>query len=579
MTAASGGATASRSPSRWRPSPEDEGNGEAENRPRGRSASSNCRSGSNTRRKTQVTLKRRPRGAILLPASEVAKSNRRTPRQEEKKSSTPEQSPAGSRAEPRSGREPHEAPTAVRGTHAKRRKRVKRRREDGAGKGHGHGRKGIASEGPKPTEKKDASGERSAVAADEPDVATLPAEPATAAKEQEAGSKAGLGKRRLHKRRRRKREPGEQKGMGHKKRVKKSHDDAKVVQDGVGEPTATLPQSGADEPAGEPRPLGAKAARFRELIRGIYQRHNPSKADAVESLMEKYVGAEDEVYSYVCHKYGEVPEIDLGNDTGGNSLANGGSVRSEGGLQPPARAQPAGFGAAPKGFARKASAPPPPALSASLQVKSHKVQRRRNKEALAFLEAEIKAPVATASRVPSLPPRAEASTESGWPFIDEEFTENSSSSSDSDVLAYAAPLRCPPVSTMDLYGDLYLGPGDVPPARAPGTIAAPPPPPRPPSMTLEAFLGEWRDSIGHSVHVYWSPNGSHHRGELEVVLAKKDRSSIRLNVKSSGGGHFVCGHYDLDVERSHALRVVWVDMRNRGKSSVWDRVVPGAAVR
>ena len=45
--------------------------------------------------------------------------------------------------------------------------------------------------------------------------------------------------------------------------------------------------------------------RLRELIRGVYQRHNPAKLGDVESLLQKYRGMEAELYTKVCEKYGE----------------------------------------------------------------------------------------------------------------------------------------------------------------------------------------------------------------------------------------------------------------------------------
>ncbi|CAE7649181.1 magoh, partial [Symbiodinium pilosum] len=49
------------------------------------------------------------------------------------------------------------------------------------------------------------------------------------------------------------------------------------------------------------------------------------------------------------------------------------------------------------------------------------------------------------------------------------------------------------------------------------------------------------------------------------------RDPIRLDVKSVGRGRFVCGHYDLDLVESSEDRIVWADVRNRGKTSVWKR--------
>jgi len=91
-------------------------------------------------------------------------------------------------------------------------------------------------------------------------------------------------------------------------------------------------------------------------------------------------------------------------------------------------------------------------------------------------------------------------------------------------------------------------------------------------IELGTFIGNWKDSIGHAVSVEWAKNGSRN-GQLDVLLKKPsgNRDSIRLNVKQSPAGHFTCGHYDLDAERSHARKIVWNDCRSRGKVSVWER--------
>lgn len=49
-------------------------------------------------------------------------------------------------------------------------------------------------------------------------------------------------------------------------------------------------------------------ARYGELIRGVYQRHNPAKLNEVESLLQKYEGMEAELYHRVCEKYQEKPQ-------------------------------------------------------------------------------------------------------------------------------------------------------------------------------------------------------------------------------------------------------------------------------
>uniref|UniRef100_A0A7S4SFQ7 Uncharacterized protein n=2 Tax=Alexandrium monilatum TaxID=311494 RepID=A0A7S4SFQ7_9DINO len=92
------------------------------------------------------------------------------------------------------------------------------------------------------------------------------------------------------------------------------------------------------------------------------------------------------------------------------------------------------------------------------------------------------------------------------------------------------------------------------------------------SIELGSLVGEWRDSMGHRVSVDWSKPGGRN-GQLDVLLTKVRGSgpSIRLNVKQLGSDHFICGHYDLDVESSNARQIVWKDRRAAGKLSVWER--------
>lgn len=94
---------------------------------------------------------------------------------------------------------------------------------------------------------------------------------------------------------------------------------------------------------------------------------------------------------------------------------------------------------------------------------------------------------------------------------------------------------------------------------------------KPGGVELQTFLGEWRDTLGHDVIVDWAKPG-HRGGQLSVQLMRPQgkRDPIRLDIKQFKQ-RFTCGHYDLNLERSNAGRIVWEDMRNRGKSSVWER--------
>jgi len=119
------------------------------------------------------------------------------------------------------------------------------------------------------------------------------------------------------------------------------------------------PPKEADEPA-------EADAKYGDLIRSVYQRHNPAKLGEVESLLEKYKGMEAALYQKVCEKYSERPQ----------------DVEA---------ASPAADGGPPRGFAKKASAPPPPGP----------------------------APKAAPSRV---------ATGEAWPFVEDEVSMNSESS-------------------------------------------------------------------------------------------------------------------------------------------------------
>lgn len=121
-----------------------------------------------------------------------------------------------------------------------------------------------------------------------------------------------------------------------------------------------VPPKEADEP-------DEADAKYGDLIRSVYQRHNPAKLGEVESLLEKYKGMEAALYQKVCEKYSERPQ----------DIENGASPGADGGP--------------PRGFAKKASAPPPPGP----------------------------APKAAPSRV---------ATGEAWPFVEDEVSMNSESS-------------------------------------------------------------------------------------------------------------------------------------------------------
>jgi len=91
-------------------------------------------------------------------------------------------------------------------------------------------------------------------------------------------------------------------------------------------------------------------------------------------------------------------------------------------------------------------------------------------------------------------------------------------------------------------------------------------------LRLQDFLGEWRDSLGHEVRVRWAQHGNR-AGELDVELLKprSNTRGIRLNVKALDQGRFQCGHFELKLDGSSTDKIIWADMRTKGKVSVWDR--------
>lgn len=93
------------------------------------------------------------------------------------------------------------------------------------------------------------------------------------------------------------------------------------------------------------------------------------------------------------------------------------------------------------------------------------------------------------------------------------------------------------------------------------------------AVRLEDFIGEWRDSLGHQVRVRWAQQGNV-AGELDVQLIRpRSNSRVRLNVKALGEGQFQCGHFKLKLDKSSVEKIVWGDMRIKGKVSVWEREV------
>merc|ERR1719247_167757 len=78
-------------------------------------------------------------------------------------------------------------------------------------------------------------------------------------------------------------------------------------------PSNTVQRCGAGDNTEAPavsRSFGrgnSEAEKLKELIRGVYQRKNPTKLAELEELLEKHRGDEKGVYEHVCRKYGETP--------------------------------------------------------------------------------------------------------------------------------------------------------------------------------------------------------------------------------------------------------------------------------
>ncbi len=50
------------------------------------------------------------------------------------------------------------------------------------------------------------------------------------------------------------------------------------------------------------------SANYGQLIRDVYERHNPEMLSRVGSLLQKYEDSKAELYNAVCDKYGDIPQ-------------------------------------------------------------------------------------------------------------------------------------------------------------------------------------------------------------------------------------------------------------------------------
>eukprot|EP00931_Biecheleriopsis_adriatica_P061574 TRINITY_DN37028_c0_g1_i1.p1 TRINITY_DN37028_c0_g1~~TRINITY_DN37028_c0_g1_i1.p1 ORF type:complete len:619 (-),score=107.37 TRINITY_DN37028_c0_g1_i1:26-1882(-) len=183
----------------------------------------------------------------------------------------------------------------------------------------------------------------------------------------------------------------------------------------------------------------ATRSRLIDLIRTVYEKCNPSKLRKLPSILKKYDGLEHEVYRKACNKYGVTPEIDVSR------------------LVATAKANSA---EASKGFAKKASAPPPPSIAGPGAPKAEK-----------------------AGKAPKPPKQAGAA----WPFM-EEFSGNSS---DSEVSAAAGKEERPPGAWVPprVAGNGHM-PGPAGSWYAP-PLAWPRPPVHPATPSSASAPGPW----------------------------------------------------------------------------------------
>jgi len=95
------------------------------------------------------------------------------------------------------------------------------------------------------------------------------------------------------------------------------------------------------------------------------------------------------------------------------------------------------------------------------------------------------------------------------------------------------------------------------------------------AMQLQDLLGEWRDSMGNLVRVTVAESERFNQmGKLDVELLRSrstGKPAIRLNVQELDHDKFQCGHFELKLDKSTVDKMVWVDMRIKGKVSVWER--------
>jgi len=367
----------------------------------------------------------------------------------------------------------------------------------------------------------------------------------------------------------------------------------------------------------------AETMQLKALIRDVYQRRNPSKIGDLDALFKKYAGSEGDVYSHVCKKYGETPNFKKIKDAGKHAAKLAASPNGSVAAKKPVQGT----------YARKASAPAPP-VSLRVFKFGAVLSPPRDYPSAADLFAAAESSKGTgwpflgdedsqnsASSSSSSPERAPAEAPGAAAPTGVWYRPANLGSlagppprrrdgvpldAHSQGLFYPAAPRGDPND--ELYGDLvtsaqpharnpYIASAPPPPPPgmgmgAPdhwdqssitrydpsGAFCPPPPPSRGPDRTpihLQTFIGLWRDTMSNRVEVSWARTPSRDgQGQLDVSLSKLGaawQTPLRLNVNQDHLGNFTCGHYNLDVPASHTDKIVWKDVKNVNKRSVWDR--------
>jgi len=112
-------------------------------------------------------------------------------------------------------------------------------------------------------------------------------------------------------------------------------------------------------------------------------------------------------------------------------------------------------------------------------------------------------------------------------------------------------------------------------------------------LRLEHFLGQWRDSRGNEVWVEPAPSLQeqgqpqqqstwqqqqrqqqsqqlYQQLKVQLTHSQGPRPPIHLRL-TQNNGKFTCGHFELCPDRSSRQQIFWVNIKDRGKPSIWQR--------